>query len=60
MSVVFTYKFKAPVLLDNQLQICWSDDSIMQKDNEISSTTKTVIDSRKPQPKWISLKDLHQ
>ena len=60
MSVVFTYKFKAPVLLDNQLQICWSDDSIMQKDNEISSTTKTVIDSRKPQPKYNDTNNIKQ
>ena len=51
MSVVFTYKFNAPVLLDNQLQICWANDSAIKKGDEISSTTKTVIDSRKTQPK---------
>jgi len=60
MSVVFTYTFKAPVLLDNQLQICWADDSQIKKGQEISSTTKTAIDSRKPQPKYNDTNNIKQ
>ena len=60
MSVVFTYKFNAPVLLDNQLQICWANDSAIKKGDEISSTTKTVIDSRKPQPRYNDTNNIKQ